>query len=132
MNILDENVLKDQRQLLLNWHIPIRQIGYDVGRMGMSDEEIIRVLLQLRHPTFFTLDFDFYQRNLCHARYCLVCMDIEQDKTALFVRHLLRHKAFNTKAKRMGNVMCLSSARLSIWQQHAKQEMALDWHKLLR
>jgi hypothetical protein len=132
MNVLDENVLKDQRQLLLNWHVPIRQIGYDIGRMGMKDEEIIRLLLQLRHPTFFTLDFDFYQRNLCHAQYCLVCMDIQQDKTAQFVRRLLRHKVFNTKAKRMGKIICLSSTGLSVWQLHADQEISLDWHKLLK
>ena len=128
MNVLDENVLKDQRQLLIDWHIPIRQIGYNVGRMGMKDEEITRLLLQFRSPTFFTLDFDFYQRNLCHTRYCLVCMDIEQNKTALFVRRLLRHKEFNTKAKRMGKVIRLSSAGLSIWQLHAERETHFDWH----
>jgi hypothetical protein len=41
MNILDENILKDQRILLLNWGVPVRQIGYEVGRKGMKDEEII-------------------------------------------------------------------------------------------
>ena len=127
MNVLDENVLKDQRQLLIDWHIPIRQIGYNVGRKGMKDEEIIRLLLKFRSPTFFTLDSDFYQRNLCHTRYCLVCMDIEQDKTALFVRRLLRHKKFNTKAKRMGKAIRLSSTGLSVWQFHAKQETHFDW-----
>jgi hypothetical protein len=94
----------------------------------MKDEEIIRLLLQLRSPTFFTLDFDFYQRNLCHTKYCLVCMDIEQNKTALFVRRLLRHKEFNTKAKRMGKVIRLSSVGLSVWQLHAERETHFDWH----
>ncbi len=32
MNILDENILKDQRELLLSRRVKIRQIGYDVGR----------------------------------------------------------------------------------------------------
>lgn len=41
MNILDENVLKSQRQILQSWRISIRQIGYDVGRRGMKDDEII-------------------------------------------------------------------------------------------
>ncbi len=52
MNILDENVLKDQRELLLSWRVKIHQIGYDVGRKGVQDEEIIPLLLQLRRPTF--------------------------------------------------------------------------------
>jgi len=38
---------------LKNWRIRIRQTGYDIGRKGMQDEEIISFLHQLRHPTFF-------------------------------------------------------------------------------
>ncbi len=44
MNILDENAPEDQRSLLQSWRIPIRQIGFDVGRKGMRDDEIIRFL----------------------------------------------------------------------------------------
>ncbi len=32
MNILDEQILENQRQLLRSWRIPVRQIGYDIGR----------------------------------------------------------------------------------------------------
>ncbi len=45
MNLLDENVLESQRHLLIQSHIPFRQIGYEAGRKGMSDEEIIHLLL---------------------------------------------------------------------------------------
>ena len=48
MNILDENILEDQRQLLRNWRVPLRQIGYEAGWKGMQDEEIISFLLGLR------------------------------------------------------------------------------------
>jgi len=72
MIILDENFPESQRQLLRGWRIPIRQIGYEVGRSGMQDEEIIPFLLQRRRVTFFTLDQGFYKRHFCHARYCLV------------------------------------------------------------
>jgi hypothetical protein len=95
--------------------------------MGMKDAEIIPLLLQLRQPTFFTLDFDFYRRKFCHIRYCLVCLDIEQDHTALFVHRLLRHTQFNTKTKRMGKVLHLSLAGLWVWQLHAEQEEYFDW-----
>jgi hypothetical protein len=40
MNILDENILKDQRDLLLKWKVKIRQIGYEVSRKGIQDEDI--------------------------------------------------------------------------------------------
>jgi len=72
MIMLDENFLESQRQLL----------------QGMQDDEIIPFLLQRRRTTFFTLDMDFYQRRLCHARYCLVCVDVGQYEAAAFVRRL--------------------------------------------
>ncbi len=127
MNILDENILKDQRELLQNWRIRIHQIGYDVGRKGMADEEIIPLLLELRRPTFFTLDFDFYRRDFCHGRYCLVCMDVGQDEAADFVRRLLRHQEFNTQTKRLGKIIHLSSTRLAVRQVHAEKENFFIW-----
>ncbi len=44
MNILDENISEDQRQLLRGWRIRARQIGHEVGRPGMQDGEIIPLL----------------------------------------------------------------------------------------
>jgi hypothetical protein len=38
MNILDEQILETQRQLLRSWRIPVRQIGYDIGRKGLKDK----------------------------------------------------------------------------------------------
>ena len=96
MNVLDENISTIQRQLLRGWHIPVRHIGYDVGRKGMKDDEVIPFLLTLRHPTFFTLDWDYFERGLCHARYCLVYLDVSRDETAVFIRRLLRHQEFDT------------------------------------
>ena len=59
MNILDENIPESQRQLLRSWRIRTQQIGHELGRRGMKDEEIIPLLHQLRRPTFFTRDLDF-------------------------------------------------------------------------
>ena len=44
MNILDENIIENQRQLIRRWRIAVRHLGYDVGRQGMQDEEIIPFL----------------------------------------------------------------------------------------
>ncbi len=127
MIVLDENFPESQRQLLRSWRIAIRQIGDEVGHKGMKDQEIIPLLLRLRRPTFCTLDMGFYERRLCHARYCLVCLDVRQYEAAVFVRRLLRHPEFNTQAKRMGAVIRVSQVGLSVWYLHAEKEIRLLW-----
>jgi hypothetical protein len=127
MNILDEQILENQRQLLKSWRIPVRQIGYDIGRKGLKDNEIIPLLLKFRKPTFFTLDFDFFESHLCHAKYAIVCMDIRKHESAVYIRRLLRHPAFDTAAKRMGKVIRLSSLRMGVWRLHAEEEVFIDW-----
>ena len=44
MNILDEDIRADQRQLLRQHRIAIRQIGHDLARKGLKDEAILPVL----------------------------------------------------------------------------------------
>ena len=127
MNILDENFPPNLRQLLRSWRVPIRHIGYDTGRKGMKDNEIIPFLLSLPRPTFFTLDMGFYRRSLCHARYSLVCLDVRQQEAAAFVRRLLRHPEFDTHVKRMGTIIRVSYAKLSIWRLHAEDEALFSW-----
>jgi len=51
MNILDENILNDQKLLLKMWKIPVHQIGDSMGWKGMQDEEIIPLLHRLNRPT---------------------------------------------------------------------------------
>ena len=93
----------------------------------MADEEIIRFLLTLRHPTFFTLDWDYFKRSLCHARYCLVFLNVKRNESAFFIRRLLRHKEFDTQAKRMGAVIRVSYAGLFVWRLHAQKETYYAW-----
>lgn len=64
MNILDENVPEGQRRLLLNRGVRTRQIGEDVGRKGIKDDEVLKLLHGLGRPAFITLDGDFYGRRL--------------------------------------------------------------------
>ena len=127
MNILDENIIDSQRQRLRHWRIAVRHMGYDVGRQGMKDQEIITVLHRLRRPTFFTRDEDFYARRLCHARYCLVYLAVSKDEVAPFVRRLLRHPEFDTVAKRMGTWSGSRMLILSVWRLHAEQAIHVAW-----
>ena len=127
MNVLDENILESQRQLLRSWRIPVRQIGHDLGRKGMADDEVIPFLLTLPRPTLFTRDLGFYDRSNCHARYCLVCLAVGQYEVAHFVRRVLRHRAFDTQAKRLGAVIWVMDTGLVVWQSGLEDERRLPW-----
>lgn len=129
MNILDENIIDSQRWLLRSWRISVRQIGYEVGRQGVDDEAIIPLLHQLRRPTFFTRDSDFYEHTLCHTGYCIVHLAVKKDEVANFIRRLLRHPEFDTQTKRMGKVIRVSHTRLLVWRLHTEQEIHVAWNK---
>lgn len=127
MNILDENFPVNQRQLLRGWRISFRHVGYDIGREGVKDDEIITLLHQMRRPTFFTLDVDFYKSELCHARYCLVYLMVVRKEAAHFVRRVLRHPEFSSEAKRMGTVIRASHSGLKVWRLHAEKAIDFMW-----
>ena len=61
MNVLDENIIESQRQFLRSWRIRVKQIGHEIGRPGMKDDEIISLLHRIRRVTFFTRDSGFYE-----------------------------------------------------------------------
>ena len=127
MNILDENIPRSQRLLLLSWGVRVKQIGVDIGYKGLQDEEIIPLLHSLRQPTFITRDEDFHDRRLGHAGYCLVYLAVYKYESAFFVRRMLRHRALKTKAKRMGSVIRVSGSGIWLWRPRAKKEEFLSW-----
>ena len=127
MNILDENIPRPQRELLRVWKIPIRQIGFDIGRSGMQDEQIIPFLLEERRSTFFTRDDDFYSRRLCHSHYSIVHLAVHISEAAVFIRRLLRHPNFNTHSKRAGRILRISRAGIAFWQVNQDRELRAIW-----
>lgn len=127
MNILDENIPEGQRSLQKIKRIAFRQIGPEIGRWGMKDEEVIPLLHQLNRPTFFTLDIDFFERRLCHKKYCLVFLDVIETFSANMIRRFLRHPSFNTRAKRMGRVARVLPTGITVWRIHEVQESHFTW-----
>jgi hypothetical protein len=127
MNIIDENIPESQRSLLRVWRSPVRQIGHEVGRKGMKDEEIIPLLHQLPRPTFFTRDRDFDDPNLRHADYCLVSLAVGQYEVASFIRRFFAHPSLNTYAKRMGKVVLVTHSGLTVWRTHRDTSERLPW-----
>jgi len=130
VNALDENIPDDQRRILFNWRMRFREIGRDIGRFGMQDDEIIALLHQLGPVTFFTLDLDYFRHHFCHTRYCLVHLDVNENEAATFIRRFLRHPAFNTEAKRMGKIIRTDHTKLHVWRLHAQEQERLFWPAL--
>ncbi|MEK6323489.1 MAG: hypothetical protein AABN33_17760 [Acidobacteriota bacterium] len=82
MNILDENIDAVAREHLRSLKVHFRHIGSDIGQSGMKDlNDVIPLLHNLRDPTFFTRDKDFYSRSLVHARYCLIHLDVPRKES---------------------------------------------------
>ncbi len=127
MIILDENITRDQRQLLLVRGVHARQIGFDMGRSGLLDSDIVPLLLKQRECTFFSRDGDFFDRRLCHDRYCVVCLDVERDETAFFVLRFLRHPCFGTRRKRMGTVALVSQTGIDAWRAGRPAAERVAW-----
>lgn len=73
------------------------------------------------------IDGDFYDRHLCHEGYCLVHLDIEEERVAEYVRRVLRHRELNSKTKRMGRVIRVSSTGLAVWRIHQEHEGYFLW-----
>ena len=127
MNLLDENVPLDQRDLLRAWGIPCRVIGQDIARLSIADDNILVLLHRLKQPTLFTRDEDFFARPLCHPAYGLVWLDVAPEEAALFTRRVLRHPRFATKAARLGVVIRASHDHLQFWQWHHTALQRATW-----
>lgn len=127
MIVLDENFIEDERERLRAWHIPARHIGYDIGRKGIGDEEIIPFLQTLTRPTFFSEDAHFFRKRLCHAKYCIVQLDVKTTQMARYARQFLHHPEFDTHAKRMGTVIRVSPTGLAVWRVHRTTPEKFSW-----
>jgi hypothetical protein len=127
MLVLDENLPAGQRRLLHRWRIHFRVIGKEVGFSGAKDENLIPVLHRLSRPTFFSLDRNFYRRDWAHAGYCLVWLDVRAGQAAEYMRRFLRHRSFDTQAKRLGNVARVHVNGIEFWQPGKGGRQTARW-----
>lgn len=128
MNIIDENIVFSQRQRLTGLKIHYKQIGFEIGRLGMKDRnDVIPLLHRLRDVTFFTRDQDYYHPALRHSLYCLVHLEVPPDLVAEYVRRFLGHWSFRTRKERMGKVVRVQPSKLSYWQIGSGKERTLSW-----
>jgi len=131
VNLLDENIPLDQRDILRAWGIRCRVIGQDIAPLSIADDNIIVLLQRLKQPTFFTRDKDFFKRALCHPAYALVWLDAEPEEAALFIRRVLKHPRLGDKASRMGMVASAHHDGIQFWQRHRAALQRAVWRDRL-
>jgi hypothetical protein len=115
MYLLDENITKDQRELLERWRFRIKQIGVDFKTKGIKDEQIITLLQQLNGILFLTRDNDFFKKEYCHSKYCIVYLDVEKFEVAYFIRNFLKHSDFNSTKKRLGKIIKINQTLIQYY-----------------
>lgn len=127
MTLLDENVPDAQRRKMIKLGIPVRQVGFEWGRKGMSDEEILTALRGGKRVTFLTQDNGFYRGENCHGSYCLVWLAAPADEMAEYVRRFLKHPGVRTHAMRMGKVFRVGTSGITCWARGSEREAELSW-----
>jgi hypothetical protein len=127
VNLLDENIRDDQRALLRKWRIPFRQIGKEISRSGIEDEDLIPLLHRLHNATLFTQDTDFFKLHLCHEAYGLVYLDVKYKEAAEFIRCFLMLLPFDTQSKRMGIVARVHARGVEFWRKGKSPMQPVRW-----
>ena len=127
MLLLDENLPAGQRLLLRDWGLHFRVVGIEVGRTGTKDENLIPVLHGLPQATFFSLDRFFFRSDLLHRSYCLVWLDVMDDRAAGFIRRFLKQPTFDTQAKRLGKVVRVHADGLHFRQRRSLALETVRW-----
>jgi hypothetical protein len=126
--ILDHNIPEDQAEQLRHHRIHFRQIGFEVGRPEWDDQqEILRFLHASKQITFFTRDLGFFRSSWSHANYCLVTLTVPVLETAHYISKLLRHPQFNTRAKRNGKVIRVSTKNINFWDIRRQRPNSALW-----
>ena len=127
MNVLDENIPLDQRDLLTAWRIPSRVIGQDIAAKSVGDDDIVRLLHRLKQPTLFSRDEHFFKRSLCHFAYGLVWLDMAPEESAMYIRRVLTHPDFNSRGKRLGAVIRAHHDGLQFWRRDQTKLSKASW-----
>jgi hypothetical protein len=94
------------------------------------DERIPHLLLELKQPTFVTIDGGFWDRRWCHPRYCILYFalrDDQQERLPQLLRSLVRKPEFRSRANRMGRVVRVSSSSIEYWAFRQEGLCQLPW-----
>jgi hypothetical protein len=92
------------------------------------DDRVPELLLDLKQPTFITIDRGFWHRRLCHSQYCLLYIALakdEQEQLPGLLRRLFRLPEFRTRSARMGKVARVQKHRVTFWYLGNRESLQL-------
>ncbi|MBM3243005.1 hypothetical protein FJZ31_42640 [Candidatus Poribacteria bacterium] len=126
--IVDENMPR-RFTLMLQYWVSAGQIGSEVGRKGIQDDEIIpRILLEVKRTTFLTQDRRIYFRERPHPGYCLIIVpELSVSEIAALVRRLFRVSGFHTVAERMGKIVRITQEYIHWKELYQPGEQRQQW-----
>ena len=115
MIVLDEHLQsKGLAETIRHWYggavISVLDLRPDTV---IKDEAIPSLLARQNLPTFVTINVnDFWQRVPASEKFCVVCFVLTSSEIIqipALLRRLLRHTDFDTKIKRVGSVVRITS-----------------------
>jgi hypothetical protein len=125
-HVLDELVGNQYYSELQRW-LSIVKVGDGFGWKSMQDDEIRREL-HSSGKTFHTQDKGYYHPIHRHHAYCLVYYDVTDKELVTYIRRFLRHPQFNTHAKRMGNVVRVTTQYIEVWSLKSENREIIEWN----
>ena len=117
-------------QAIARW-MSAAQIGFEIGRKSLPDDNIRAILRTIKRRTFITIDKGFYRCEFCDKRYCIVFFNmslVREDEIPHLLRKLLRFSEFQTSKKRMGKVIRVSrGGGIHFFDSRTGSEKYLPW-----
>ena len=96
----------------------------------IKDDAIPSLLLQVRQPTFITINADdFWRRIAPHQSYCIVAFAFPKERrheVPPLLRDLFRLEPFKTKSRRMGKMIRGADPGLAFYEANQRIQQ-LDW-----
>ena len=130
---MSQLVLDDQLdvQVLLpeldSWITSVRLQSLRPGEQ-ILDERVPEILCTLKKPTFITIDHGFWNRRLCHEKYCIVFAELTSSQQHLIpslLRRLFRLTEFRTRGARMSKVARLDEQNVTFWEARKRLVLPL-------
>jgi hypothetical protein len=130
MIILDEQLAYPKILAQLPKRLKVRRLVELRPNEKILDDRVPEILLQVKQPTFATIDRDFWSFDLCHPGYCILYFalaDDEQWRLCELLPALLRLPEFHTHAARMGKVARVTEAEVHYWQVPSRDLRSVRW-----
>jgi len=131
--VLDENLMGLRLDRPIARWYPGKVLYLPELRPGttIQDEEIPTLLRRAKGATFVTTNAaDFWRKIPAHARYCVVCFPLPNERmeeVPELLRRLIQLPEFRTKAARLGKVIRASSEEIRYYRAGDPIVHSLPW-----